>query len=93
MREPFVADPYALDANAVAGDLHELFGHEMTVATHACASCGNHGAIGTLRAWVGGPGVVLRCSVCGDVVLRWTRTPHGVRVDLRGAAFINLPGM
>lgn len=91
MRQPTVTDPFALDANAVAGDLRELFGYEMTAAVHACGGCGNRGAIGTLRAWVGGPGVVLRCSVCSDVVMRWSRTPAGVRVDLRGAAFVDLP--
>jgi hypothetical protein len=84
-------DPFMLDANAVAGDLRELFGYEMTRATHCCASCGNRGAIGTLRAWVGGPGVVLRCSICSEVVMRWSRTPDGVRVDVRGAAFVDLP--
>jgi hypothetical protein len=86
-----MADPFMLDANAVAGDLRELFGYEMTAAAHRCASCGNRGAVGTLRAWVGGPGVVLRCSVCRDVVIRWAHTPGGVRVDMRGAAFVDLP--
>lgn len=84
-------DEYVLDANAVAGELRELFGEEMTTVTHRCGSCGNRGALGTLRAWVGGPGVVLRCSTCNGVVMRWTRTSVGVRIDLRGAAFLQLP--
>jgi hypothetical protein len=84
-------DPFMLDANAVAGDLRELFGHEMTESKACCANCGNRGAIGTLRAWVGGPGVVLRCSICSEVVMRWSRTPSGLRVDVRGAAFVDLP--
>ena len=38
-------DPLMLDANAVSGDLMELFGFEMTSATHRCAHCGNVGAM------------------------------------------------
>lgn len=84
-------DPRVLDANAVAGELHELFGREVTAATHECAHCGNRGAIGSLRAWIGGPGIVLRCIGCSEVVLRWARTPAGVHVDLRGAVSVEMP--
>jgi hypothetical protein len=85
-------DALVLDANAVAGELHELFGAELTAVTHQCTHCGNRAAVGTLRAWTRGPGVVLRCSVCSDVVMRWSRTSSGVILDLRGAALIELPG-
>lgn len=84
-------DPLALDANAVAGEMVEIFGFEMTALTLHCAHCGNRGAVGTLRAWTRGPGTVLRCSTCSEVVLRWTRTPSGIRLDLRGAAVLELP--
>lgn len=85
-------DPLLLDGNAVAGDLLELFGTEMTMAAQRCAHCGTEGLIGGLRAWTRGPGTVLRCTACGEVVVRWARTPRGVRLDLRGAAFLELPG-
>ena len=84
-------DPMVLDANAVAGELFNLFGVELTAVTHQCAHCGNRAAVGTLRAWTRGPGVVLRCSVSSDVVLRWSRTSSGVTLDLRGVALIELP--
>lgn len=84
-------EPLVLDANAVAGELYELLGAELTTAGHRCAHCGNRGALGSLRAWVRGPGVVLRCSVCSEVVLRWIRTRSGVHLDLRGAASLELP--
>lgn len=84
-------DPLVLDANAVAGELHELLGFELTAAVHLCAHCGNRGPIGSLRAWTGGPGVVLRCSVCSEVVMRWVRTPTGIRIDLRGAQMLEMP--
>jgi hypothetical protein len=83
-----VAEALVLDANAVAGDLEELMGFDMTVATHRCASCGNVGAIGTLLAYTGGPGTVLRCVVCREVVLRFVRTPTRTFIDMRGAAFV-----
>lgn len=79
-----------LDANALAGDLEELFGGDVTVAIHRCASCGNVGEVGTLLAYTGGPGSVLRCSVCREIVLRLVRTPAATLVDLRGAAYVRL---
>jgi hypothetical protein len=79
-----------LDANAVAGDLEELFGIDLTAVVHRCAHCGNLGPMATLLAYVHGPGTVLRCSVCIDVVLRYVRTPWGTRLDIRGAAELRL---
>jgi hypothetical protein len=81
-------DPLMLDANAMAGELYELLGVEMTSFLVRCAHCGNRDAMGALRAWTHGPGVVLRCVVCSQVVMRWARTPDGARFDLRGAAFL-----
>ncbi len=83
-------DPLMLDANAVAGELTELFGVDLTALVHRCAHCGNRGAVGTLRAWTRGPGVVLRCSICSEVVVRWMRTDAGARVDLRGVAYLQM---
>lgn len=85
-------DPYALDANAVAGQLYEIFGAEMTAIASRCAHCGNRAQIGSLRAYgVGGPGVVLRCSVCSQIVMRFMRRPDGsFLVDARGAAYLRI---
>ena len=85
-------DPYALDANAVAGMLNEIFGSEMTTVDSRCGSCGNNAQMGTLRAYgLNGPGVVLRCSICHAVVLRMARRPDGTfLVDARGAAYLRL---
>jgi hypothetical protein len=83
-------DPLMLDANAVSGDLMELFGFEMTSATHCCAHCGNVGAIGTLLAWTQGPGITLRCCICRDVVVRIVRTPSRTLIDVSGAAYLEV---
>lgn len=83
-------DPLMLDANAVSGDLMELFGFEMTAAVHRCAHCGNVGQMGSLLAWTQGPGITLRCCICRDVVVRIVRTPTRTLVDVRGAAYLEL---
>ena len=83
-------DPLTLDANAVAGMLMEVFGTEMTVAACRCTHCGNRAHVGTLRAYVHAPGVVLRCSTCTQIVLRIMRRPDGgFLVDARGASYIH----
>ena len=83
-------EPLMLDANAVAGDMAELFGFEMTAAVHRCGHCGNVGAGGTLLAWAQGPGVTLRCCICRDVVVRIVRTPLRTLIDVSGAAYLEI---
>ena len=84
-------DPAAermLDGNAVAGTLGAVFGADVTLVPGRCAHCGAVNMVGALRAWVGGPGSVLRCPACESVVLRLVTTPGGTIVDLRGAAYL-----
>ena len=83
-------DVLTLDANAVAGLLHEIFGADMTAIASQCAHCGNHAMVGSLRAYTG-PGVVLRCSICQEIVMRVVTMPDGRhRVDIRGASFLSM---
>jgi hypothetical protein len=88
MKRIALDDPLVLDANAVAGELTALMGVDVTAFIARCAHCGNRDAIGSLRAWTQGPGVVLRCVICSQVVMRWVSAPDGPRLDLRGAAFL-----
>ena len=83
-------EPMMLDANAVAGDLAELFGFEMTATVHRCGHCGNVGQMGTLLAWTQGPGITLRCCICRDVVVRIVRTPTRTLIDVSGAAYLEI---
>jgi hypothetical protein len=85
-----LADGLVLDGNAVAGELEELLGFDMTSQLHRCTSCGNRGAMATLLAYTGGPGTVLRCSICREVVIRLVRTPTATYLDLRGASYLCL---
>jgi hypothetical protein len=79
-----------LDANAVAGLLYEIFGMEMTASPTECAHCGQEGEIGTLLAFTQGPGIVLRCSSCENIVIRIVQTPEAVYLDARGAVYLRL---
>ncbi|MGI8928062.1 MAG: DUF6510 family protein [Candidatus Limnocylindrales bacterium] len=85
------ADPLTLDANACAGLLMGVFGTEMTAAASRCTHCGNRAQVGSLRAYIHAPGVVLRCSTCTEVVLRVMRRVDGsFLIDARGAAYIRM---
>jgi hypothetical protein len=81
-----------LDANAVGGLLATVFGRDVTAMEERCRHCGTVSIVGTLRVYMRGPGVVVRCPACTDVVLRLVETPGGVRVDLSGATNLALPG-
>jgi hypothetical protein len=71
-----------LDGNAIAGDLFNLFGREMTTVTGECGHCGAVGLIAELRVFVKAPGAVARCRRCGQVVF--------VVVEIRGETQIHL---
>jgi hypothetical protein len=79
-----------LDANATAGVLYEIFGVEMTASPTECAHCGNAGEIGELLAFTQGPGIVLRCAACENVVLRIVQTTEAIFLDARGAVYLRL---
>lgn len=79
-----------LDANAAAGLLHEIFGVEMTASPTECAHCGNEGEIGTLLAFTHGPGIILRCSACEQVMIRIVKTRESILLDARGAVYLSL---
>ena len=80
-----------LDGNAVAGLLLEAFGSEMTACPCQCTHCGAVGVLATLWAFTHGPGVVLRCPTCEQVVLRLVQTDEALYLDARGATYFKLP--
>ena len=79
-----------LDGNAVGGMLQEIFAEDMTASPAKCASCGEVGEMGRLRAYTQGPGIVLRCPICGNIVFRMVVTPQAVYLDMRGAVYLRL---
>lgn len=76
----------ALDGNAIAGLLAEVFGTEMTAATAVCAACGARGPVAEIVVYLHGPGVVARCRACTSILLVITRIRGMSCVDLTGLA-------
>ncbi|WP_308208516.1 DUF6510 family protein [Paractinoplanes aksuensis] len=81
----------ALDGNAMAGDLREIFAVDVTAARYMCAGCTHTDAVATLMVWQHSPGLVARCPHCSDVVLRVVRAPDRVYLDLRGSVRLEVP--
>lgn len=79
-----------LDGNAVGGLLNEIFSMEMTTSLAQCNHCGTHGELGSLQAFTNSMGIVLRCPVCGEVVLRFVQFSQAIYLDLRGATYLRL---
>lgn len=79
-----------LDGNALAGQLEELFGTDMTVAPHRCQSCGSVRPVGAHRLYRGA-GLVLRCPVCGDIALRLATLRDRHVVQLEGRWQMEIP--
>lgn len=75
----------ALDGNAIAGLLFDVFGAEMTTATGVCASCGATAYVAELEVYVQAPGTVARCRSCGSVLM--------VFVSVRGITCVDLDGL
>lgn len=82
--------PRWLDGNALAGQLEELFGTEMTSAPRRCQSCGSVRPIGAHRLYRGA-GLVLRCPVCGDIALRLATLRDRYVVQLEGWWQMEIP--
>jgi hypothetical protein len=89
--DPAVA--LTVDGNAVGGRLASIFAADVTASPGQCANCHTVSLVGTMRAYVRGPGVVLRCPACAEVVLRIVETPTATFVDFSGARWLRLaPG-
>jgi hypothetical protein len=79
-----------LDGNAVAGQLQEIFGRDMTTAVARCAGCAGDAQMGALMAFTHGPGVVLRCPRCQAAIARIVETDTAIYLDARGAAYVRM---
>jgi Family of unknown function (DUF6510) len=80
----------ALDGNAAAGALAEIFVAELTTAVVTCASCGDERPLAELQAYLDAPGVVLRCASCEAVEIRIVRGPRCAWLDLRGVQVVQI---
>jgi hypothetical protein len=64
--------------------LYELFGGEMTLAQAVCGHCGARGPLAECEVYLGGPGIVVRCRVCHNVVMVLVEVREMVCIDLDG---------
>jgi hypothetical protein len=74
----------ALDGNAIAGLLYDVFGAEMTTATGECASCGARAPMAETEVYLRAPGTVVRCRNCHGVLMVLATVRGTTCVDLRG---------
>lgn len=81
-----LSDDLAVDGNAVAGSLAEIFAVDVTSAQVTCNHCGATNPVADEKAYVRGPGSVLRCAGCTSVLARFVKARDAVWLDLRGSA-------
>jgi hypothetical protein len=81
----------ALDGNAIAGMLVDVFGTEMTTVTGVCASCGASGPVAELEVYLRAPGTVARCRSCSAVLMVLVTVRGITCVDLRGLEALAAP--
>ena len=83
------SDSYArLDGNAAAGELSKIFVMDVTAAEGQCAHCGSTKRFAEARLYMQCPGVVARCSVCEQVLLRLVTVRERVLLDVRGMTYL-----
>jgi hypothetical protein len=79
-----------VDGNAVAGQLQQIFGRDMTMAVARCAGCASDAEMGASMAFTRGPGIVLRCPACLAAIARIVETPSPIYLEARGAAYLRM---
>ena len=79
----------ALDGNAIAGLLHDVFGSEMTMAASTCGRCGDKRPVAELVVYLRGPGTVVRCRTCANVLMAIVEVRGITCVDLNGLAALD----
>jgi hypothetical protein len=80
----------ALDGNAIAGLLVDVFGVELTTATGECASCGARAPLAETAVYLRAPGTVVRCRTCHSALMVLVSIRGTTCVDQRGLAGLEL---
>src|SRR5271170_2162992 len=82
----------ALDGNAIAGSLFEVFGGEMTTARGVCAACAAAAELGEQVVYLSALGIVGRCRSCGSVLMVLVTIRGVTCIDLGGLSSLEAPG-
>jgi hypothetical protein len=80
----------ALDGNAAAGPLLDLFAIDLTAASGRCDHCGRVGVLADAVLYDRAPGLVLRCRGCDGVLLRIVDSGERIWLDLRGLSYLEV---
>lgn len=83
----------ALDGNAIAGELFEFYGTDMTMARGTCAHCGRESLMAELRVYGRPPAEVVRCPHCGRVVIVLVTARGTCRVHTESFRLAELHGV
>jgi hypothetical protein len=79
------------DGSTLAGAFHEVFRVDVSAAIGCCTACGRTAPVAEVRVFDHAPGVVARCPVCDQVLLRLVHGPGRTWMDLRGLTYLQLP--
>ncbi len=79
-----------LDGNAAAGELSDIFTTDITAAEGQCAHCGATKRFAEAHVYMQGPGLVARCAVCEQVLLRIVSLHQRVLLDVRGMTYLRI---
>ena len=79
-----------LDGNAITGALAELFVIDLVPADCTCAHCGRTRPLAQYDLYADSPALVLRCTSCTGVVLRYSSAGSRIRLDMSGTRLLVL---
>jgi hypothetical protein len=79
------------DGTGLGGPLHVVFALDVPAAIGRCGNCACTGPMAEMRVFDHAPGVVARCPVCDQVLLRLVRGPGRAWLDVSGLAYLQLP--
>jgi hypothetical protein len=79
-----------LDGNAAAGELSNIFVMDVTTGEGQCAHCGATKHFAEAHVYMQGPGIVARCAVCEQVLLRLVDVRQRMLLDMRGMTYLSL---
>ena len=85
-----MTQPYDyIDGNAAAGELSKIFAVDITAAEGQCAHCGATKRFAEAHLYMQCPGLVARCAVCQNVLLRAVNIRQQMLLDMRGIACLS----
>lgn len=87
----FSHEPPPFDGSALAGTLSDVFVGEATSVRVTCNGCGVTSRLATAIAYMSGPGQVLRCRDCGEILGRLAQHSGMTWLDLRGITAMQIP--